>query len=69
MPSDISFRLEAGQNGLEPDNENSSRVSTSSELTRLLLLRRSSRRLVHVLLHARLTVGFELLELRLLVRS
>ena len=54
---------------IEPDNETSSRVSTSSELNRRLLLRRSRRRLVHVLLHALLTVGFDLLELRLLVRS
>ena len=57
-----------GQSGLAPGNQELS-TSRSRVLFRALLLGSGGGRLLHVLLHARLVVRFQLLQFGLLVRS
>lgn len=51
-----------------PRCENALSVPVREFQANLLLVRRSRRRLVHALLHARLMLGFQLLQLGLLIR-
>ncbi len=69
-PSSIfCFQREASQSGLAPGNKKLSEFPNAEFYLFRLLLRRSRRSVVHVVLHAGFVVGFHLLRLGLLVRG